>query len=100
MFEGIWTIVEMRGPSIVSLLGIFFLSYLYFSQNKNIKKLNDELESAKESIYNKFGKILENTSNNMTMIKTDVGKQTESIKGICKTLDNVQKDIRQMRELK
>ena len=100
MFEGIWTIVEMRGPSVVSLLCISFLVYMYILQQRQIRQLNAKLDMAKEDIYIRFRKILEHTSEEMTEIKTEVGKQTEAIKGVCKTLDNVQKDIRQMRELK
>ena len=73
---------------------------MYIWQNRQIKTLDEKLESAKDDIYDKFGKILEKTSEDMTVIKTDVGKQTEAIRSVCKTLDNVQKDIRQMREIR
>ena len=99
MFEGIWTIVEMRGPSVVSLLCIMFLLYIDITQGREVKRLRTELDQAKEAIYSKFGKVIEATNRDIAGIRTDVGKQTEAIKSLCVTLDNVQMDIRQIREL-
>ena len=83
----------MRGPSIFSFLCILFLLGYIFMLHKRIGTLECELDTAKDDIYKKFGE-------DMSELKTDVGKQTEAIKGLCKTLDNVQRDIRQIREMK
>lgn len=100
MLSGVWTIVELRGPSVVSFILIIVLFKFFINQKHQITTLNKKIDNAKDDINKKIYDILERYNEGMTELKTNVGKQTESIKSICVTLDNVQKDIRQIREIK
>ena len=92
MLDGMWTIVEMRGPSVVSFLCILgLLSYLVVLHVR-INKLECSLAKAKEEIYKGLG-------SDISSIKTDIGKLTVSSKSQCDRLDDVKKDIRQMRDI-
>ena len=91
IFDGAWSIVEMRGPSVVSFIFILVLSAVCYLQHRQINGLTDKLEVAKTGIYESLGE-------DISEIRVDVGKQAESSKSICVSLDDMKKDIRQMRE--
>lgn len=99
MLGGAWSIVEMQGPDIFSFIFILILSggvvFLYRRSvmlEDKLNKAKKEIDNAKSDVYKHFGK-------DITEIKTNMAKQAESSKAICVTLDNVQKDLRQMREI-
>lgn len=96
MLDGIWHIVEMRGPSAISILLIGFLFYLFFIQRNQIKKLSADLESTEKDLYRKIEKTLDKSmstivdcNSKIVELQIEVGKLTEGIKGICKSLDEV-----------
>ena len=101
MMDGIWQIVEMRGPSVVSLLLVGFLFYLNIILRGQMKRLNKDLEEAEKNLHNRIEKTLEKSSKTImdsnekiVQLRIEVGKLTEVMKGMSKSLDEVKLQLR------
>ena len=102
LIEGIWQIVEMRGPSVISVLIMSFLFYLIVLQRNQIKKLNKDLDEAEDSLHKRIEKTLEQSTSTImdsnekiVQLQIEMGKLTEAMKGICKSLDEVKTQLRE-----
>lgn len=101
MIEGIWQIVEMRGPSVVSLLLMSFMFYLIVLQRTQIKKLNNDLDKAEDSLHKRIEKTLEkstltivDSNEKIVQLQIEMGKITEAMKGISRALDDMKIELR------
>lgn len=91
----------MRGPSVVSLLLMSFMFYLIVLQRTQIKKLNNDLDKAEDSLHARIEKTLEQSTSTIidsnekiVQLQIEMGKITEAMKGICKAFDDMKVELR------